>query len=447
MRAAFLTRVLTSVAALALLLVCVSAAHAGTWIQVSCVNPDGSAAPSEGWTASSTGTPEAGSSGSARCPMYGELSPIGGPAKVGDSEYVQYTPPDGSKLIGGVVNMTMTADGGGSASGDAVLYEPALAYPSSVFFQCAWALQTQGPCGPPSSPSDTTGSINLPSDAGGSFFAQATCGGNAGGTCSDHENGSSASSPWSSVQVNWAHLNLSSSAVPAASGFSGTALERGVRGTGNLLFTATDTGGPGVYAVTATIDGTAVWSGTPNANGGACVAAGSDSGALMFDSQQPCPAAEAVSIPIATAGLPDGQHVLAVSVTDAAGNTSPVLDQTITTSNPQTTPRPSGRRALHAQFTISWRWSGATTLLRSIRVKHLLRGARVTVHCAGTHCPRLGFAARGPRKVAKKLRALSGRHLRAGQALFITVTAPHHTAERIVCKIRDGLKPRARLLR
>ena len=24
------------------------AAHAGTWIQVSCVNPDGSAAPSEG---------------------------------------------------------------------------------------------------------------------------------------------------------------------------------------------------------------------------------------------------------------------------------------------------------------------------------------------------------------------------------------------------------------
>jgi len=437
-------RVLTSVVALAALLVSVSVAHAGTWIQVSCVNPDGSAAPSEGWSASSTGTPEAGSSGSAQCPMYGELSPIGGPAKVGDSEYVQYTPPAGSKLVGGVVNMTMSADSGGSASGDAVLYEPALAYPSSVFFQCAWAL---GACGPPSSPNDVTGSINLPSDAGGNFFAQATCGGNPGTSCSQHETGGTPSSPWSSVQVNWAHFDLSNGAVPAASGFSGTALERGVRGTGNLLFTATDTSGPGVYSITATIDGAAVWSGTPNTNGGACVAVGSDSGALMFDSQQPCPAAEAVSIPIATSGLPDGQHVLAVSVTDAAGNTSPVLDQTITTSNPQTTPRPSGRRALHAQFTISWRWQGAITLLRSIRVRHLLHNAHVSVHCAGKRCPRLGFTAKGTRAVAKKLRALAGRHLRAGQALFITVTARHHTAERIVCKIRDGLKPRARLLR
>jgi hypothetical protein len=302
MRASSLHRILTSVVALAVLLVCVSVAHAGTWIQVSCVNPDGSAAPSEGWSASSTGTPEAGSSGSARCPMYGELSPIGGAAKVGDSEYVQYQPPDGSKLIGGVANMTLTADGGGpTGSGNAVLYEPALAYPSDVFFQCAWALQTQGPCGPPSSPSDTTGSINLPSDAGGDFIAQATCGGNAGGTCSDHENGSSSSSPWSSVQVNWAQFTLSNPAVPAASGFSGTGLQSGVRGTGNLLFTATDTGGPGVYSVTATIDGQTAWSGTPNTNGGACVAVGSASGALMFDSQQPCPAAEAVSIPIATA--------------------------------------------------------------------------------------------------------------------------------------------------
>ena len=88
----------------------VPAAQAGTWIQVSCVNPDGSAAPSEGWSAASTGTPEAGSSGSARCPMYGELSPIGGAAKVGDSEYVQYSPPDGSKLIGGALKCELTRD-------------------------------------------------------------------------------------------------------------------------------------------------------------------------------------------------------------------------------------------------------------------------------------------------------------------------------------------------
>jgi hypothetical protein len=167
----------------------------------------------------------------------------------------------------------------------------------------------------------------------------------------------------------------------------------------------------------------------------------------MFDHQQPCPATEAVSIPVPTSGVADGSHEMAVSLTDAAGNTSPVLDQTITTSNPQTTPAPSGRRALHARFVISWRWAGTTTLLRSIRVTHLPRNARVAIHCAGTHCPRLRATARGSRKVARMLRKLGGRRLSAGQSLLITVTAGRHRAERIAVKIRNGLKPSARLLR
>jgi hypothetical protein len=44
------------------------------------------------------------------------------------------------------------------------------------------------------------------------------------------------------------------------------------------------------------------------------------------------------------------------------------------------------------------------------------------------------------------LRKLEGRRLRAGQSLFITVTAPRHTAERIAVQIRDDLKPSARLV-
>jgi hypothetical protein len=425
-------------------------ARAGTWVHVSCVNPDGSAAPSEGWSGGVSGSPEAGSSNGSTCgpgnPMFAELSPIGGAAPVGAAEYLQYDPPAGSTLVGGVVDMTLTADGGGSASGDAVLYEPKMEYPSGVFFQCAWSL---GACGPPATPNETTGPIYLPNDRGGSFFASATCGGNPGTSCSQHEDGSSSSSPWSSVAVFWSHFVLSNSAVPAATGFSGTALQPRVRGTGHLLFTATDSGGPGVYSVTATIDGQPVYSGTPNTNGGACAPVGTDpgTGALMFDHQQPCPAAESDSIPIPTAGLPDGPHELAMSVTDAAGNTSPVLDQTITTSNPQTTPNPSGRRAIHARFTISWHWNGATTTLRSVRVSHLPRSARVAVRCAGKHCPRLRAAATGPRRVTTLLRHLAGRRLRAGQTLLITVTQPHHRAERIALGIRNGRKPSARLLR
>ena len=167
----------------------------------------------------------------------------------------------------------------------------------------------------------------------------------------------------------------------------------------------------------------------------------------MFDDRQPCLTSEVLDVPVPTRGLPDGRHRLAVTVTDAAGNSSTVYDNIITTSNPQTTPNPKGRHALHARFVISWHWHGARTQLRSIRVTHLPRRARVAVRCAGTHCPRLRASARGPRQVASMLRGLGGRRLRSGQTLLITVTARHHHAERIAVKIRNGHKPSARLLR
>ena len=252
---------------------------------------------------------------------------------------------------------------------------------------------------------------------------------------------------WALAQVSSAHLLLSSAAAPQATGFSGSALQRGARGVAHLVFTATDPNGPGIYAVTAAIDGRPVFSGMPNPNNGACVPVGTDaSGALMFDFAQPCPPTEVVDVPVPTAGLPDGSHALAVTVTDAAHNSSTVLDQNITTSNPQTTPNPSGRRATHARFTISWRWNGATTVLRSIRVTHLPRNAHVAVRCAGRHCPRVGAGATGPRRVATLLHRLGGRRFRAGQRLLITVTEPRHRAERIALGIRNGRIPSARLL-
>ena len=151
-------------------------------------------------------------------------------------------------------------------------------------------------------------------------------------------------------------------------------------------------------------------------------------------------------MPIPTAGLADGPHELAVTVTDAARNASTVLDQTITTSNPQTTPTPSGRRALHARFVITWRWNGATTTLRSIRVQHLPRAARVAVRCTGKHCPRLRASASGPAQ-GPRVAAPAGRPPAQRRAVaVITVTAPHHTPERIALGIRNGRKPTARLL-
>jgi hypothetical protein len=433
----------SALATLIVLAVGVPAAHADLWMQVSCVNPDGSAAPSEGWTQSTAGPADPGGIASTRCspgtPMLAQLSVLAG-APAGSTELLSYQPPPGSSLFGGSVDVNMSADGygndaNGSAAGASQLAEPTA---GNVFFQCVAFFQT---CGP--SP-DFSGVVNLPSDANGSLTAVAKCSSSTGTAC----DANAKNDAWALIQVRWAHLLLKSNESLTGSGFSGSALQPGVRGTGHLVFTAAEPAGPGIYTDSVAIDGKTVYTGTPNINGGECVPVGTDpgTGALMFDYEQPCLTSEVIDAPVPTQGVPDGSHQLAVTVTDAAGNYSTVFDQGITTSNPQTTPNPSSRRTPRARFVISWHWHGATTVLRSIRVTHLARRDRVAVRCAGRHCPRLRAHARGPRAVHSLLRRLAGRQLRAGQSLLITVTAPHLRPERIRLHMRHGRVPLATLL-
>jgi len=303
-------------------------AYAGDWMEVSCVNPNQSAAPSEGWTSFAAGGGY-GSNNSTNCgpgaPMFAILS-TGAAVGVGAAETLQYTPPDGSTLAGGSVDVSMFADGGGyNASGTAVAYTPSYAYDgSNVFFQCASGLT---PCA--NGTNDFSGVLGIPSNRGGDLFLSAGCGGTSGYSC----NSGGSEGAWSLVRVWWANLLLDSSATPTASGMSGTLLSPNAHGTQDLTFLASDPGGPGVYAVTAQIDGTTVYAGTPENNGGKCIAVGSSAGALMFDDSQPCRASESVDLPVNTATLPDGQHTLKVTVEDAAGNSSVVYDGTISTQN------------------------------------------------------------------------------------------------------------------
>jgi hypothetical protein len=344
-------------------------------------------------------------------------------------------------LAGGSVDVNLDADGiGTDASGTAVLYEPALNYPGDVLFQCAAGL---APC--QNGTHDFSGVFSLPAGVGGDFVAAAGCGGDVGESCdSDASHGA-----WSLVQVVSSQLLLATDAAPQGADFGGAVLQPKARGTAHLVFTATDLGGPGIYQITVAIDGRAVWTGTPNTNGGECVPVGTDpsSGALMFDWQQPCPVTEVVDAPVPTTGLADGAHELTVTVTDAARTSSTVLDQTITTSNPQVTPTSGTPGAVHAQFVISWHWSGKHTLLRKITVRHLPRDARITVHCSGAHCPRLPIRSETAAHADKLLKGLDGRRLTDGDRLQITVTAPHRRAERIELQIRNNRGPRAHLLK
>jgi hypothetical protein len=444
-------RLVTAAALVCAMFACAPAAHAGTWMLVSCVNPSGSAAPSDGWSAFTQGGVNVGDGNNTRCAPGAPMSVFLGTATAaanGHSETLQFTPPAGSTLTGGSLNVKLTAYGGhaatgvGGATAQADVLEPQDNLDQSdTVFSCI----NQFGCGG-SGTYAYSGPVTLAANRGGNLYVTAICTATPGFQCDANVGGSNGD--WALAEVTSAQLLLADTAAPEGTSFGGDALQPNARGLAHVVFTASDPNGPGIYNVTAAVDGRVVFSGTPDSNDGACVPVGSDpsTGALMFDFAQPCPATRVVDVPVPTATLPDGRHELAVSVTDAAGNSSTVLDQTITTSNPQTTPKPSGRDSLHAQFVIKWRWLGATTRAVQIRVKRLAGNARVTVSCVGKRCPRLRASARGIRRVEAMLHTLVGRRLRVGQALLLTVTAPHHKAERIALVIRNSRKPLAKLL-
>ena len=327
-RALTLLYAIVSMATMTTALLSTGSAYAGNWMEVSCENPNLSAAPSEGWSSFAAGGGY-GSNNSTSCgpgnPMFAILSTQAA-VGVGAAETLQYTPPSGSTLIGGSIDAALNADGGGfNASGTAVIYTPNYAYDGSdVVLQCASGLP---PCA--NGTYDYAGVVPIPGSRGGDLYLSAGCGGAPGYSC----NTGGSEGAWSLVRMWWANLLLSNSATPGASGIGGTLLSPRARGVQDLAFTATDTGGPGVYTVTAQIDGKAVYSGTPDSNGGKCIAVGTSGGTLMFDYSQPCRASESVDLPINTASVADGQHTLKVTVEDAARNSSVVDVATITTKN------------------------------------------------------------------------------------------------------------------
>jgi hypothetical protein len=255
------------------------------------------------------------------------------------------------------------------------------------------------------------------------------------------------------VQVSAFDALLEENSAPTASNFSGGLLNPGAHGTVDLLFTAADADGPGVYEVTALIDGQTVYQGTPDTVSGECSPVGTDSssGALMFDYAQPCPSSENVDIPVDTTKLANGEHQLTVTVTDAAQNTSTVFDQTITTSQPGTgtvsaPPPPVGDNRVKTKLLIKWRYSGRGTRLLSVTALGLPRDASVSVGCSGHGCPRQRVRTVSAAHVKGLWKALAREVFKAGDRETFTIAAPGLTSEQIELVIRRGKGPIAKVL-
>jgi len=326
---------LTAVLSLAIALFGASSAIAGSWIRTTCLAPPYVVfQPNEGWSSFSAGTGY-GSNNSIDCSIEGMKAYLSTAAAVpvGGYQALVYTPPPGSTLNGGEMFVDLLADGGGvNASGVAAVYTPAFAHDgSNVVMQCAWGL---GPCSVYGT-NRYFGSITLPTGRGGNLYVVASCGGTPGHVCNAH----GSEGMWAGVRVFYANLLLASTNTPTGSDFRGSLLQPGAHGTASLSFNAAVVSGPGIYNVTVTIDGKAVYNANPNTNAGKCVPVGTDppTGTLMFGYQQPCLRSQTVDLTISTRALRDGEHELKIVLGDAAQNMQTILRQTITTDNRTTT--------------------------------------------------------------------------------------------------------------
>jgi len=161
-----------------------------------------------------------------------------------------------------------------------------------------------------------------------------------------------------------ADLTLEQTAGPTASGVGGElASAPVVGGTSGVSFNATDPGA-GVYEALFTVDGAVVQRTVIDEAGGRCRDVGQTADGLpAFLYLQPCPASVSADVPLDTTRLANGAHHLTVTVLDAAGNSAPVLDRSITVSNPGAPGPPNGQGAsTQARLTARWQSTPRATL-------------------------------------------------------------------------------------
>ncbi|HTU79946.1 MAG TPA: carboxypeptidase regulatory-like domain-containing protein [Solirubrobacteraceae bacterium] len=161
-----------------------------------------------------------------------------------------------------------------------------------------------------------------------------------------------------------ADLTLEQSAGPTTSDVGGEVASAPVlSGTSDLTFDASDPGS-GVYEAVFSVDGQVVQSTVLDEDGGRCRNVGQTTDGLpAFLYLQPCPASLSADVGFDTTRVGNGVHHLVVTVTDAAGNSTYVLDRNVTIENAAAPGGPNGVNA-SPQATLSVAWKG----MRSARL-------------------------------------------------------------------------------
>jgi hypothetical protein len=309
------------------------AARAGEWAQVTCTQPNGQPAPIEGWDPEAVSGPGNYSNAYSTCEQAGGALVAESSNQWPQSRYSgylwHYAAPNGSTIAGGTLSLNLY-----SPEGQAYIATPANSYPSDVVMNCQFNLpcSENGLNGGP-----FVGTVPIDHPGGTNLYAEAEClgpgqPGEPTESCPTDGGGNGVNAQ---TAIYAADIELENGATPAGTAFAGSLLAPNASAIADLTFNAKDPGGPGVYRVFVDVDGSAVYQGTPESNGGRCASIGEyASGVSEFLYAQPCKQEVAVDVPVDTSKLTNGSHQLKVTVQDAAANSAVVYDGAISIANP-----------------------------------------------------------------------------------------------------------------
>ena len=332
---------LTFGTALAVIAVLAAAARAGEYHVYSCRTPAGRVAPTDGW---SEGSHSIHDSTEDTCAGAGGLVAglNDGYLHTADSESDKATwafeAPAGEMITAATLWRAGDAAGGSNAKATYLFWLSGVAatgLSSQTFDECAASngCETEGSL---SAPLAAENRVVVPDSALHSryLYINTYCGAGLVAEAVCPEGKSDPNGYAATIELFAADLTLSDDESPVVSAVGGDLAEAPtVSGTSDFAFEATDSGS-GVYEVVFRVDGKVVSTVTPEEAGGRCRDVGETTDGLpAFLYTQPCPAALSVDLPFDTTGLANGSHHLLVSVLDAAGNSTPVLDRQIAVAN------------------------------------------------------------------------------------------------------------------
>jgi hypothetical protein len=318
-------------------------AWAGAYHVYSCRTPDGGVAPIDGWS-ESTSLSQTIDHTENTCPSGGLGGMVAGlrsghvhPANT-DLATWAFNAPAGETIGAATLWRAGDTAGGGTSSDSYLFWLTGVANhgESTVLFESCDAFKGCPEKGDLEDPLAANNRLEVPNEALHSPYLSlnASCGSLVSGSECPSSRGD-INGYATVVELFAADITLNQESAPTVQEVSGPlATAPTVSGTSDVAFTATDPGS-GVYEAVFQVDGQVVSSTTLDSNSGRCHDVGQTTDGLpAFLYTQPCAHSVSEDVPFDTTSLSEGSHHLVVSVTNAAGNSTPVVDRQVTVAQP-----------------------------------------------------------------------------------------------------------------